>query len=618
MSWMRLATVAAALLLLGCQQSQPTELDGSIAAYRDRMLSEHAQHAPAETARRPARAPVAVPVTWQEALGPREALLVQPQVDYVPRPTEVLFELPDPAEAREVFRVRLERLRDDQAGRRDQRIVQMFERVVQKSEEYLQKLDRPGTARPLSLAECLLRTLEHNYGIRIEAYTPAISQTQIVEAEARFDVEFYLDTAYALRDQPTAQTFAAGQADTRSIEAGFRQLLPTGAQASVALGQARSSTNLPAQFQSMNPTYDTTFTAQLRQPLMRGFGLDLNRAQIEIARRDYNVSREQFIQRVRDTLFEAEQAYWQLAQARRRVSILAETVAQNFVTKENMVERLPHDATEVEVQNATSSWRTSEVQFLEAVKLVKDAEDRLKNLMNDPELTLAADIELLPTEVPYVSPMLLDHFAEVRTAIDERSEIRQARERIEQARISTSAAKNAILPQLDLNFTYQVQGMGGTADNSFDNLTTNRFISYSVGVQFAYNFGERRARAAHQRARHQEAQSVVALNQIVDFIVEEVNQSVRTLTVRYSQLPPALGSVQAAVANLRALQARTAQLDPNYLQTELTAVENLAARRSTLLQVMIEYNIALVQLEKAKGTLLHYNNVTVVDGQKSR
>lgn len=616
----RIGAILLGVLLGGCQ-SDTAIPDEPIAAYRDRMLVQHQEQARAAAeAPQPyavPRDPVAQPVAAQAELPERPALIVKPDTTSQPAPLDILQEIPDPSHAAEAFALRLQRVRQEQAGQRDQRVVRKFEQVIQHTTDSLKQLERPQQVR-LSLADCVRRAIENNYTIRIEAHSPAISQTQVVEAEAAFDTEFYLDTLYSKQDQATVSVFAAGSVDTRSVSGGFRKLLPSGMQTSVGLSLQRQQTNFPAEFQSLNPAYTSSFVAEFRQPLLRGFGLDVNRAQIEIRRAEQRTSYENFIQQVRDTLLRVESAYWALARARRAVVISAEALAQNYATWQNMIQRLAHDATQVEVANSESRYRTAQVAFLESVKLVRDAEDQLKNLLNDPELKLSDDIEIVTGEVPVVAPTVLDQFAEVRTALEQRSEIRQAREQIEAARISTNAAKNAILPQLDLSFQYQVDGIGPSADSAFDNVTQARFQSYTVSVNFAYNFGERAARAAHRRARLQESQAVVALNQASDTIVQEVNDGIRTLLVRYEQIPPAVISVRAAERNLRSLQARTQRIDPSYLQTELAAVEQLTNTRRTLLQVITEYNVGLIELERAKGTLLDYNNVVVTDAPAGR
>jgi outer membrane protein len=527
----------------------------------------------------------------------------------------VLAEIPDPVEAEGALTERLARLR--RGARPDPRVISNYEGVVASARTYLKEVTKPAQLR-LTLAECVQRALQHNYTIRFEAYNPAISQTYLIEAEAAFDAEFFLDSSYDNRDQATASTFQPGESDTRTIQGGFRKLLPTGMQVSTSLAEQRSKSNIDPQFQTLNPTYGTNFVAAFTQPLLRGFGLEFNRAQINIRRAQRDSAHEQFIQNVRDTVLNVETAYWRLAQVRRGAAILAESVAQNRTTYQSLLDRIDHDVTQVELTNAESRLRSREVEYQETVKNIRDAEDQLKNLLNDPHLKLSEDIEIIPVETPLTAALALDQLAAVRTALDNRSEIRQARLGIDQARIGTMSAKNQTLPQLDLTFQYEVQGLADTGDNSWDNMAKNRFISYTVKATFSYPFGNRAREAAYTRARLQEQQAVVGLHRVTDGVVQEVNGAVRVLQVRYAQIPPQLEAVSAAERNLRALQARTQRIDPLYLDNELGAVERLAAARSTLMQVIADYNIAVVALEKAKGTLLQYNNIVVTDEAPKR
>ncbi len=603
----------------GCQTDK-AEVDEPISAYRDRMLVEHQQEVEVRRAEdeRADRRRVENDRTLIQLAGSqseetkRASLMTGPDVEETPSPAEILAQIPDPSEAEQVFADRLAKI---EATAREARVVNQYKRVIAQAKEYLTELHRPRQIE-LSLAECIRRAIENNYTIRREAYGPAISRANLVEAEAAFDAVFFLDFSYTNTDQPTSSALMSNQNDYRRYSGGIRKLLPTGMQVQTSVEQARTFTDL--QFATLNPSYDTKFVASFTQPLLRGFGLNYNRAGINIARADVQISRETFIQQVRDTLLNVEQAYWQLVQARRRAMTLAETVAQNWATYQSMKEREKHDATPVEVNNSKSRWQSRRVEYIEMVKLVRDAEDQLRNVMNDPDFKLSENVEIVPTETLLTAPITLDQFAEVRTALDERSEIRQARLAIEQARIQTQRAKNETLPQLDLAFQYDVQGIGGNSDNSFDNMTTNRFRSYTVAVNFSYPIGNRGPRAALRRARMQESQAVVYSQQALDVVVTEVNAAVRQLNVRYEQIPPQLEAVRAADGNLRAFQARAEQVSPSYLETELSAIEQLANTRRVLLQVITDYNVAIVQLEKAKGTLLDYNNVVVGDESTGR
>ena len=584
------------------------------------MLVEHQQQVEqgrAEKSRKreiePASAETLVQLAGSQSEETKRASLVtEPPVNEVPSPLDILSQIPDPSKADEVFAARLAKI---ESTAREARVVNQYKRVINRAKENLKQLYRPEKLE-LSLQDCIHRALENNYTIRRETYGPAISDASLVEAEAAFDAVFYLDFSYSNMDQPTSSELASNQNDYRSYGGGIRKLLPTGMQVQTGVTQSRTFTDL--QFATINPSYETKFTTSFTQPLLRGFGLDYNRAGINIARIDTRISRETFIQQVRDTLLSVEQTYWQLVTARRNAMALAETVGQNWVTYQSMKERQAHDATPVELNNSKSRWQSRQVEFIEAIKNVLDAEDQLKNLLNDPTLTLAEMVEIVPTEIPFVAPLALDQFAEVRTALDERSEIRQARFAIEQARIQTQRSKNETLPQLDLGFQYDVQGLGGNGDNSFDNMTTNRFRSYSVSATFSYPIGNRGPRAALRRARLQESQAVAQLQQVIDAVAIEVNVAVRQLIVRYTQIPPQLDAVVAADGNLRAYQARAEQVSPSYLETELSAVEQVANTRKTLLQVITDYNYTIVQLEKAKGTLLEYYNINVTDESAGR
>lgn len=583
-----------------------------VSAYRDRMLVQAAE--PAESSR--PRGTAATPVAGQPELPPREALLAQPPVTTQPAPEEVLAEIPDPVEAPRVLEERLRRLRE--GSRTDARVVRNYERVVAQAMEELKKIHKPTQAR-LGLAECMQRALEHNYGIRYESYNPAISQAQLIQAEAAFDAEFFLEPSWDGRDPASLPEQQPSQTDTVTTPGGFRKLLPTGMRASVALRQQRFSRNYQEKGAALlNPAYDSAFVVALTQPLLRDFGLEVNRARVNIRKAERDIAHEKFVQTVIERLLDVERAYWSLAQARRGGAILAEQVAQNYVTYQNMEERKHHDATEVELAAARNRWLQRSVEYQEAVKNIRDAEDQFKNLVNDPEFLLSGEIEIVPTETPYVGPLALDQLAAARTALERRPEIRQARRAIDAARIGTMAAKNQTLPQFDLTFQYEVTGLGGSADSSFDNLTTNRFISYSVRAIFSYPLGNRARVAAHREARLRESQTIVRLHQVTDAVVQEVNAAVRALMVRYAQVPPQLDAVRTAESGLRALQARTQRIDPPYLDSELSAIERLAGARRALLGVVVDYNVSIVAMEKAKGTLLDYNNVVVTDEPPER
>lgn len=614
-----LATLSAGVVV--AQQADDADPVPSIEAYRERMMNDAKEEADARRSGRTGQthrwlsdsvAAIVKPVAHQSTQPDRQALLTQPAVASQPTPLELLTEIPDPQYADEVFAARLDRIRG--SNPREPRIVRTYIEVIKSAKNYVSRL-RHGRQVKLSLAECIQRTLANNYSIRIEAFTPAISQTQLVQAEAAFDSVFFLDGTSSRTDRKgTAIDFEQPQVDGRSYSGGIRKLLPTGMTVETSLGQTFSKAKVDEkQNTAYNPAYDTTFAVQFSQPLLRGFGLDFNRSLINIRRLDVKIGREQFVIAVRDRLFEVERAYWRLSQARRLVLILAETTGQNATTYENTKARIIRDASPVEVNNALSRWRQAEVDFSRAVNSVRDAEDTLKNLMNDPDFLLSQDLEIVPVEIPFVAPMTIDQFAEVRTAIDEREEIRQAKLAIEQSRINTARAKNETMPRFDVSFRYEVQGLRGSADSSFDLMTANRYNSYAVSAVIEVPIGNRQRMAGLREAELREQQSITQLRQVMDTVVQEVNFAIRALNINYENIPTQYNSVTAADLSLRAFQERVSEMNPANLATELSQIESVGTTRATLSQLVIDYNIAIVGMERSKGTLLRYNNIALTD-----
>ena len=619
--WQSVVLLAGGVGIVSAAAEDEADPVRSIEAYRERMMKDAKE---AADARRDGRTPkthrwlsdsaaaVVKPVAHQSTQPERQALLTQPAVTSQPTPLELLTEIPDPQYANEVFAARLDNIRA--SAPREPRIIRTYQEVVKVAQGYISRL-RHGRQARLGLAECIQRTLAHNYSIRVESFSPAISQTQLVQAEAAFDSIFFLDATSSRTDQKgTAIDFEQPQVDGRSYSGGIRKLLPTGMTVETSLGQtfSKAKTDIK-QNTTYNPAYDTTFVVQFNQPLLRGFGLDYNRSVINIRRLDVKINRETFLIAVRDRLFEVERAYWRLSQARRLVLILAETTGQNATTYENTEARLIRDASPVEVNNARSRWLQADVDFSRAVNAVRDAEDELKNLMNDPEFLLSQDIEIITTEIPFVAPMTIDQFAEVRTAIDEREEIRQAKLAIEQSRINTARAKNETMPRFDVSFRYEVQGLRGSADSSFDLMTANRYNSYAVSAIFEVPIGNRGPMAGLRAAELREQQAITQLRQVMDTVVAEVNFAIRALNINYENIPTQYDSVTSADLSLRAFQERVSEMNPANLATELSQIESVANTRATLSQLVIDYNIAIAGMERSKGTLLRFNNVVLTD-----
>ena len=73
----------------------------------------------------------------------------------------------------------------------------------------------------------------------------------------------------------------------------------------------------------------------------------------------------------------------------------------------------------------------------------------------------------------------------------------------------------------------------------------------------------------------------------------------------------------AADKQVNSIVARAERKDFTQLNAELNAREGLAASRRALLDSAIAFNLAIAELERAKGTLLGYNGIVIEDSEVS-
>ena len=532
---------------------------------------------------------------------------------------EIGFQVPDPMTVENV----LGQEKDKELGLLAQRVLtpedrQREEREINNlyarfKENILGKskaIRRPRQVE-LRLADVIRRALQNNYGVQVRAYDPAIETTKIIEAEAQFDAVFFTNANYNRQDRPTSSQLMSSQSDQRDFESGVKKLLSTGTQIKISYALSRTWTNLT--YQTLNPYYANDFAVEFRQPFLKGFGLDANRAQIEIRKLDRAISIEKLRKDITDAVHSTEQAYWTLAQARRRVAISARLLTNLELILQRLEQRKAagYDVYGVQLNLTTSRIEQRRADYIRRCNDVKNAETALLALMNDPDMNLAEDFEVIPIDAMSLEPIVIDELGEVSAALTYRSELHQAKLAIEQAQIAIGVAKNQALPKLDVVFRYLIDGLGPDAHATFSQMWDNRFNEYVVGLEFEYPIGDRAAEASLRRARLQQAQAITSHRAQIESAIRDVRQAVRDLNSSYEQIGPSLRAAEASLDQLRATRARQEKLDPPSLQVELDAHETLASTRDNLLQVLTSYNVALSNLEKQKGTLLQYNNIVI-------
>jgi outer membrane protein TolC len=203
---------------------------------------------------------------------------------------------------------------------------------------------------------------------------------------------------------------------------------------------------------------------------------------------------------------------------------------------------------------------------------------------------------------------------QINTAMDNRAELGQQIARIRTAEITEHVGRNNLLPQLNFTGSLSFQGAGLDIGQALKDQRQWEDISSSIGLEFEVPIGNRAARAIYRRVQLQRLQAITQYRNIIDLVQQEVKTSHREVVMSWDVIVQRRQARFAAADSLLAIQQRAEAgeaLTPTFVQLQLDAQERLARAQAEEAAAMRDYNIAIARLERAKGTLLRYNNVVM-------
>ncbi len=474
----------------------------------------------------------------------------------------------------------------------------------------------------LGLQEIIQRVVANNGDVRVAGYTPAIDQTRVIEAEARFDPTFFSNFTLDRRASTEVFNTAGAGATTYALDGGLRQNLQSGGQAEVRYRTTLVDESNTGFASNGNPRYVNELTVQIQQPLLRDFGNEINRARISINRNNQKISLLDFRRQLEESIAETEQRYWELVQAEREVRITERLLQRSIDTADIIIRRGGDDVTRAQISQANSSIESRRTELIASRTRVRDLSDQLKRLMQDPSIATSSPTAVLPAVPPIDAPVTFEFDEVASQALENRLELGQQQFRVNNADIAAKVAKNNLLPQLNLN----LQGTLAGSDTQWINAAGDQFskvsgefddqanIGFQVALQFEIPIGNRAARAIYQRAMLQRMQAIEQYRSTIEQIMLDVRTAWRQVNSTWNQIGASRQARFAAADALAAVEMRQQQgeaLTPNFVQLILDRQEVLAQTERQEAAAISNYNIAISRLELSKGTLLRYNNVLI-------
>lgn len=480
-----------------------------------------------------------------------------------------------------------------------------------------------GSSQAVTIDDLYARALRFSSQIRVFSDLPLIRETGIREAAGAFDTNAYLQGKFDRTNDPVGNTLTTGgasrfQQDEWSFEAGAKKKFITGTEVTVAQQLSRTDNN--SIYFTPNPQSKATLSLSVVQPLLKGAGVGYNRSIMQIARLDSDIAMQEFIRQSESHLLEITRTYWALYAA--RVTYLQKTrlVSDTARVTDELRARQKMDAGQSQLFRAESALASRRSDLVRAEAAVRNAQDRLRALTNDPALLSAANTELIPRDRLVLTSSPFDAQEAARAALQTRPEISQAFLQLRAAALRENMQRNELMPELNL----VLQGsLGGLAADDYSSAYNRQYDTgspgWGAGFVFSIPLENNIARARLARRRLELRQLVDQVRTTIDTILLEVKISAREVATAYRETQAKYAAVKAFTEDIDTLQARRSlqaigddAAMAGYLGTLLDSQDRRANAEEEFIRAAANYQIAIVNLERAKGRLLTYSDITVV------
>jgi outer membrane protein len=462
----------------------------------------------------------------------------------------------------------------------------------------------------LSMDDAIASALDRNFAIRIERIEPDIAQEEVRSAWGRYDPVLQSQYLYQ-RDE------LAGldrDQEVASVEMSVGATLPWGTQIEGSI--LSSDSTIPVVetangLEQINQINVRSFMGiSVRQPVLRGFGLDGTHTRVRIARESAEASWQGFRARVMDTVQSTIAAYQSLyfAQENLRIAERNRDLAVQLL-KDNRKRVETGAMAPLDIVQAESEAALREVSVISARALLKQAQNGLKQLVWDnPESVLDLNLKILPPEEPsYFDPDLARDY---QLAVENLPEYISTESGLRIRQWQVREARRNALPQLDLTGSYGHVGIRDELNDSLSDAFGNGEKSYSVGAVLSIPFPNRSRSAERTQAYLRRNQAKMELTQLEQSIRIELDNASTQLTADWERIQAARKARELSEKSLKAeekkLQAGTST---TFVVLRLQGDLAIAEIRET--NALADYSVSLARYHRARGKILDIHNISL-------
>jgi len=487
---------------------------------------------------------------------------------------------------------------------------------------------------PISLRQSIEMALANNKDVELARQTVLAADWELKDVLARYEPRSTVTSFYEHAKIPV-NSFLSGGVNGSVIQsdlmAGYRlsgDAPRAGGSYEASFSSHRFTTNNI--FAALNPQYPSELMFRYTQPLFRGRDFSTRLKDIEIAKKNSELTDTQFRKAVIEIILNVKLAYWDLVQARNNLSIQSE-VLRYAQQQLDLNKRRAANGIIATVAVARPEARAAESEQVvyRSMEQVTRAENALKHLIVENGESRLWETSLTPTETLEANAQQISLQDALAIALENRLELQEADVVREINAIEQRYFRDQTRPQVDLTGSYGITGLGGSLvqvgaigqlplpgylqggyGQSLANLAQNRFSTFRVGVQIDLPLRNHASEAKLGRARVEEQRVITQrekLRQLIQLDVRNAYQASNAAESRRRLASVARSDFEQQYASDQRMLNVGYSTNDVVLEGQIA----LAVARIGELRAQTERNKALAELERAMGTGIEANRITI-------
>ena len=482
----------------------------------------------------------------------------------------------------------------------------------------------------LSLKDAIIRTLSNNISIQVESFNNKVKKESVAESLSEFDATLGLELSTGRKTQQLASAFSSPnrmENDNDNWDLSLSQKLITGANYQFDFTNNRNKTN--SETAGLNPSYRSEFQLSLTQPLLKNFGIDLNKRNVHIANNKVDISENEFKTKVIAVVSEIENTYWDFVFSLKDLEVKQKSLErakdlQRLVKSQVLVGTLAP----IETLQAESEVASREEFLLTAQDAIEDNQDKLKNILNIEFLSSEGLRPIYPSTPANIIIEEIDIKESMKMALANRPDYLGKKKDLENKDILVKYQENQIYPSVDLVGSMGLNGLsgeaitissgtfqgtsafGGSYGNSLtDSLSTN-YYDWEIGVKFSYPLGNRAAKSKLSTSRLEKAQLILGIKDLEKEIILDIREAVRQLKTDSKRIKASTVAKQLAEEKLKA-EEKKFEVGLSTSFNVLKFQEDLAEAQSNEIKTILDYKQSRIRFRRSTASTLKYHDVTL-------